>query len=384
MIYLDNNSTTRADPVVVAAMQPYWSDEYYNPASAAGQARGTREPLEAAVKQLAGLLNASPDEFTLTSGATESNNWIIQSVVSERVRVAGACHVLISSIEHPSVMETAEELGFRDARIEIERIPVTRCGVIDLNALQMMIRPDTALVCVMFANNETGVLQPVVEASQIAKNIAPQCLFHCDATQAIGKVVVDLQELECVDFLSLSAHKFHGPKGVGALFVRQGKALAKWMHGGSQQGARRAGTENPALAAGLAKAIELLGSTRGINECERSMITLRNVLETGIKSIFPEIQILGFEAQRLANTSLLVHPEIEGEMIVHGLLAHGIVTATGSACSNGGDRPSYVVTSMGVSYGRARNALRLSLSRETNRSEIENCVMALRDIFCRR
>jgi cysteine desulfurase len=381
MIYLDNNATTRTSPAVVEAMQPYWSDSFYNPTSLAAEIKGVRRPLNLAVDRLAELLNASPEEFTLTSGATEANNWVMQSVATERLRTTGKCHILLSAIEHPSIIETAEELSMRDPRIVVEKIPVSHQGVVKLEALRQMLRPDTALVSVMLANNETGVIQPVHDASQIVKEKAPQCLFHTDATQAVGKLVVDLQYLEHVDLLSLSAHKFRGPKGIGALFSRRGTRLESWMHGGSQQGGRRAGTENPALAAGLAKAIELLGSKQYLENQADLVEKFRDRLEVELKVCHPEIQVLGYGTPRLANTSLMVFPRSEGEMLVHQLLDHGIIASTGAACSNGSDRPSHVVTSMGISYAAGKNVLRLSLSQDTTAVDVLKCIESLRVIL---
>lgn len=381
MIYLDNNATTRTAPAVVEAMQPYWSDAFYNPTSLAAEINGIRRPLDLAVEQLAELLTATPDEFTLTSGATEANNWVLQSVAAERLRTTGKCHILLSAIEHLSISETAEEISIRDPRIIVEKIPVSHQGVVMLEALRQMLRPDTALVSVILANNETGVIQPVHEASQIVKEKASRCLFHTDATQAVGKLVVDLQSLEQVDFLSLSAHKFRGPKGVGALFGRRGTRLESWMHGGSQQGGRRAGTENPALAAGLAKAIELLGSRQHIENQADLVEKFRDRLEVELKVCHPEIQVLGFGTPRLANTSLMVFPDNEGELLVHHLLDHGIVASTGAACSNGSDRPSHVLINMGVDYAIARNSLRLSLSPDTTDTHIDQCIRSLCSIL---
>ena len=381
IVYLDNNATTRTAPAVVEAMNPYWSDAYYNPTSLAAHLEGIRRPLDLAVEQLAGLLNASSDEFTLTSGATEANNWVMQSVAAERLRTTDKCHILISAIEHPSIIDTAEELSMRDPRIEIGHVPVNHYGVLELEVLRQMMRPETALVSVMLANNETGVIQPVHEASQIAKQEVPECFFHSDATQAVGKFAVDLQSLGQVDLLSLSAHKFHGPKGIGALFARRGTRLESWMHGGSQQGGRRAGTENPALAAGLSKAVELLGSKSQIANRAKRIAGLRNSFEDQLMAIHPGTLILGQGTPRLANTSLMVFPDAEGEMLVHLLLDQGIVASTGAACSNGSDRPSHVVTSMGIGYATARNALRISLSKDSTEAEIDRCIPALRSVL---
>jgi cysteine desulfurase len=233
-----------------------------------------------------------------------------------------------------------------------------------------ILNEDTDLVSIMLANNESGVIQPIQQAAALIKSHHSACIFHTDATQAVGKIPVDLSdELENVDLLSLSAHKFHGPKGIGALFIRNGVALDPWIHGGNQQSGMRAGTENPALAAGIAKAAENAKARLG------SMTTvqaLRNKLEKLLLLKLPEVRVLGSESPRLPNTSLLLFPNAEGEMLVHNLLEHGIACSTGSACSNGTDQPSHVVSAMGVAHSLARNVLRISLSKETTLNEVES------------
>lgn len=381
MIYLDNNATTKVTPEVVDAMSPFWSDSFFNPTSPAAELCEIRKSLDLALQNLAALLGASPSEFTLTSGATEANNWALQAAVAQALESANQVHILVSAIEHPSILETAKELARRDGRINLEMIPVTQIGIIDLEAMRKLLRSETALISVMFANNESGVIQPVSDASRLAKEIAPGCIFHSDATQAIGKLDVNLDSLRDVDLLSLSAHKFHGPKGIGALFIRTGTQLREWMIGGGQQAGRRAGTENPGAAAGLAKAVELLGSINDREQRENRIRTLRNQLEDEIREILPDVLFLGCDAPRLANTVLLVFPETEGEMIVHLLLEEGILVSTGASCSNGSDTPSHVVLSMGVEYSIARNALRISLSKFTTNEEIECVLNALERIL---
>lgn len=381
MIYLDNNATTKVAPEVVDAMSPFWSDSFFNPTSPAAELCGIRMVLDLAVANLASLLGASPSEFTLTSGATEANNWALQATVAQVLESADQVHILVSAIEHPSILETAKELARRDDRIDLELIPVSRNGIIDLEAMRKLLRSETALISVMFANNETGVIQPVADASRLAKKIAPGCIFHSDATQAIGKLDVNLDTLRDVDLISLSAHKFHGPKGIGALFIRTGTRLREWMIGGGQQDGRRAGTENPGAAAGLAKAVELLGSRRDQEEQIIRLGTLRDQLEDGIRKIFPDVLILGCGAPRLSNTVLLVFPETEGEIIVHQLLEKGILVSTGASCSQGSDSPSHVVLNMGVDYACARNSLRISFSKFTTDTEIGCTLSALEDII---
>ena len=232
----------------------------------------------------------------------------------------------------------------------------------------------------MLANNETGVIQPVGEFSRAIKTKNPNCLIHTDATQAVGKIPVDLDgDLAEVDFLSLSAHKFHGPKGVGALFVRSISTLDSWFHGGSQQSGRRAGTENPALAIGLSTALKL--AVENLPTYFEFMTGLRNNLESELARVNLDIRFLGADAPRLPNTSLLLAPNIEGELMVHRLLETGIAASTGSACSKGSDQPSHVVTAMGVPYTIARNVLRISLSRLTSHSEIMACIGVMGDFL---
>lgn len=378
MIYLDNNATTRPDTAMVEAMLPYWTELYLNPSSVAGDLLGVAKPIHAAKEALAQLIQAEPNEITLTSGATESNNWVIQSLAKRQIHQKGSFRVIASAIEHPSVLETIEALRLADPRIRYDLIPVNSTGVINLEALEGMLDEDVDLVSIMLANNESGVIQPIQQAAQIVKILSPECIVHTDATQAVGKIPVDLRgELQHVDLLSLSAHKFHGPKGVGALFIRNGISLDPWFHGGNQQAGMRAGTENPALAAGIAKAAETAGLMLGNM---KTVKVLRDKLEAFLSEKFSEIRVLGSESTRLPNTSLLLFPNCEGEMLVHNLFEHGIACSTGSACSNGTDQPSHVVTAMGVAHSSARNVLRISLSNETTLDELETLVETLNQI----
>lgn len=368
MIYLDNNATTKPHPAVVEAMLPYWTDLYLNPSSVAGDMLGASKPIQSAKQSLAQLIGAEPNEIFLTSGATEANNWVIQSVAKRLISQKGSFRILASAMEHPSVLETIEAIKSCEPRIQSELIPVNPNGQIDLKALECMLGENTDFVSIMLANNETGVIQPIQEAASFVKTLHPECIFHTDATQAIGKIPVDLNnEMHQVDLLSLSAHKFHGPKGVGALFIRNGTPLDSWIHGGNQQGGMRAGTENPALAAGLAKAaanaILTMAKMKNVEE-------LRNKLEELLSFDIPEVRVLGSLGPRLPNTSLLLFPNADGEILVHNLLERGIACATGAACSNGTDQPSHVVIAMGVAHNMARNILRVSLSIENTHNEI--------------
>lgn len=382
IIYLDNNATSRVDPRVVAAMAPYWSDVFFNPASEAGEVFGAQKAIFRAKKELASCFGGTPDEFVLTSGATEANNWVLKSVSSDFSRQHGNCALVVSAIEHASVRETATALAANNECITFDEISVTSEGVIDLASLEKLVTPKTGLVSVMLANNETGVIQPIAEAAKIVKELNPSCLFHTDATQAVGRIGIDLdKDFNAVDILSLSAHKSHGPKGVGALFVRQGIDLSPLIHGGGQQGGRRAGTENPALAMGLAATLELMGYSRQIADTSAKVRGLRDLFETCLQTTVPGVRILGRSSQRLPNTSLVLLPAFNGSDAVSSLLGAGIIASTGSACDRGSDAPSHVLLAMGVGYGEAFNAIRLSLSLETTENDIAALVSALEKVL---
>ncbi len=365
MIYLDNNATTRVLPEVLDAMLPYFTEAYFNPTSVAGGLYDVGKPLREARERVADLISCSPEEIFLTSGATESNNWVMQSVVRRAVRKTGKCHLVVSAIEHPSVLEVATYLAETEGGVEVDLVPVTCDGIVNLDAFKALLRSDTALVSVMLANNETGVIQPLAQVATLAKEISPTCIVHTDATQAVGKITVNLEsEFHNVDLLSLSAHKFHGPKGLGALFIRCGATIEPLLHGGGQQGSARPGTENPALAAGIAKAAEIAATQLD----DRSMSELRDYFEESLDEL--GVTILGRGVPRLPNTSLLLLGDIDAEMLIHQLLEVGFATSTGSACSSGSDTPSHVVLAMGINYSSAFSALRISLSQESTQNDI--------------
>jgi cysteine desulfurase len=372
MIYLDNNATTRPDPTVVEAMLPYWSELYLNPSSVAGEMLGSAKPIHAAKHSLAELIHADPNEIFLTSGATESNNWVIQSLASRRIQEKGSFRILTSAIEHPSILETIEALQSAESRISHDLIPVHPTGQINLEVLGGMLNEDTDLVSIMLANNESGVIQPIQKAASLIKSVHPACIVHTDATQAVGKILVDLSdELQHVDMLSLSAHKFHGPKGIGALFRRSGVALDPFILGGNQQFGMRAGTENPALAAGLAKAADLAAKRLPNQE---SVARIRDAIEAALPN---GMRVIAGQSERLPNTSLLLSEKIEGEMLVHCLYCHGVIASTGAACSTGADSPSHVALAMGIDFSQARRVIRLSLGLFNSEDEIKDIIRAM-------
>lgn len=356
-------------PEVVEAMRPFWSEKYFNPSSLIGELTGCDKPINEAKKALAKVLNSyDPSEFILTSGATESNNWVFDAIAKRCKGNRGAQHIIVSSIEHPSVLEAAN-VAKSEHGMELSFAPVTPDGVVDIEELLKQVRSETCLVSVMLANNETGVIQPVGEIARRVKERNPQCWIHADATQAVGKIPIDLSgELDAVDLLSLSAHKFHGPKGIGALFIRNGRTIAPLMYGGGQQGGMRSGTENVPLAAGMAVATSLVCAN--IDEEGRRVALLRNELEEELVQLIPGIQVLGHTVPRLSNTSCLIFPEIKGEELAHLLTSKGIAVSTGSACSQGSDSPSHVATAMGIPFSEARNTLRISLSRHSSKEDL--------------
>ena len=375
MVYLDNNSTTRVPSKVLECMVPFFCEKYFNPTSTAGELFKTHEPIHRAKSEIAKVLNTSPEEFVLTSGATESNNWAIRAAF-ERWRPRGG-NIVVSSIEHPSVLEAVRALALRERDIEVRYLPVTGDGIAELDIIDDLVDDRTFLFSLMLANNETGAIQPVSEAAVLIKEKAPHCLFHTDATQAIGKIPIDMNaDLIGVDLLSLSGHKFHGPKGIGALFVREGLKLPPLLQGGGQQNGLRSGTENPALAAGFAEAVRLFEGDKGIRESGHRVSNLRKTFEDRLLSAIPEVWIVSSGIARLPGTSMLILPE-DSDLVVSMLMQNGIFVSTGSACSKGSDVPSHVLTAMGVNYEDAQRAVRISMSSETTVEELNFCISCL-------
>jgi cysteine desulfurase len=374
MIYFDNNSTTRVFESTVEAMLPYLTQQFANPASAMAHVSGITRLLQTQKSVLAHALGAdNGDQFIITSGATESNNLaLVGAARASREKR----HIVVSAIEHPSVLETCEQLradGYR-----ITHVPVDRHGVIDLDALVNALSPETLLVSVMLANNETGVIQPVDRLAEAVKRHDSGILVHTDATQAVGKIPVDLSGVfGDVDLLSLSAHKFHGPKGTGALFVRDTDLVAPLMHGGGQQRGLRAGTENPAAVVGMVAALtDLLGKSRRLAD----MADLRSELESRMTSMCPNAFVLGAEAARLPNTTNICLPGTDAEDLVDRMAAADIAISAGSACSYGARKPSYVALAHGLSYEQAKSCVRVSLSVESTHQDIDNFLRVLAEL----
>jgi cysteine desulfurase len=365
MIYFDNNSTTRVFESTVDAMRPFLTERFANPASAIAQFGGITQTIQSEKARLCRALGGeSADQFVVTSGATESNNLaLLGAVRADRQKR----HIVISSIEHPSVMEVCEILRAEDYRISV--LPVTPEGIVTEESLAGALTADTLLVSVMMANNETGVLQPLKALAETVKRLDPSILVHTDATQAVGKIPIDLSgELAAVDLLSLSAHKFHGPKGTGALFVRDADMVAPILHGGGQQNGLRAGTENPAGVVGMVSA---LTSLLGASQTMSAVGGLRARLEAGILRVLPDAFALGAAVGRLPTTLNVCLPGIEAEDFVDRMAAENIAISAGSACSYGARRPSYVALAHGLSYEQAKSCVRMSLSVESTEQEVD-------------
>ena len=368
-IYLDNNATTALAPAALDAMLPYLSTEYANPSSASEAGVSVKKALGEARVAVAKLLGASPAELIFTSGATESNHTAILGALS---LTKGKRHLITSQVEHPSVLlmcQQLERLG-----IEVSYLSVDEAGRLDLDELRAIIRPDTALVSLMWANNETGVLFPVVEAAAIAH--AAGAFFHTDATQAIGKLTIDACA-SGVDFLSCSAHKIHGPKGVGALFVRKSINLPPLFHGHQERG-RRGGTENVPAIVGFATATRLLTN---IEDDARYMMELRDRFEQGLLAFMPCARIHGQEAARLPNTSNVGFIALDGEELLYRLEQEGITAAVGAACAAGGQEPSHVLTAMGFSKTAVLSSLRFSFGRLSRSEDVDRVLRVLPSIL---
>jgi cysteine desulfurase len=374
VVYLDNNATTKVDPEVLQAMLPYFSDYYGNPSSMHSFGGGVGGAIRQAREQLARLLGARTDEIVFTSGGTESDSTAIRAAIES---YPAKRHLLTSRVEHPAIKNLFETLAKKGYRVTF--VPVDGKGRLDLDYLYDHLSDDTAIVSLMWANNETGVLFPVEEVSRKVKERG--IVFHTDAVQAVGKVPIRLADTG-VDMLSLSGHKLHGPKGIGALYIRKGTKFAPFMIGGHQEQGRRSGTENTAAIVGLGKAAEIArhhlenGSYRCVSE-------LRDRLERGLLAGVPNTMVNGDPANRLPNTTSIAFEYVEGEAILLMLNEHGVCASSGSACTSGSLEPSHVLRAMGVPFTAAHGSIRFSLSRYTTGAEIDLVLETLPPIIAR-
>lgn len=367
MIYLDNNATTRVAPEVLEEMMPFLTEDFGNASSFHTFGSAVMEHVEVARERVAALLGAAPGEMIFNSGGTEGDNTALMSGTSVDSSRPG---LVTTAVEHPAILETARHIEKLGKPLEV--IGVDHDGALDLDRLGTVVDRGTGLVSVMTANNETGVLMPIAEAAEIAHRTG--ALFHTDAVQAVGKIPIDLSSLD-VDMLSLSGHKLHGPKGIGALFVRKGTPLDPLILGGHHEHGSRAGTYNVPGIVGLGKAAEL--SMKLLTEESGRVAKLLERLENGILTTCPGSEIAGAASPRLPNTSTVLFTSVESEAVLTLLDLEGIYVSSGSACSTGNTDPSYVLSAMGIGQMQANTAIRFSLSRYTTGEEIDRVLEVL-------
>ena len=366
-IYMDNAATTAVSPAVLEKMLPYFTDFYGNASSIHSTGRDARRALEEARRKVAEVLNCKPNEVYFTSGGSESDNWAIKGTAFAQRKKGN--HIITSAIEHHAVLHTCqwlEKQGFA-----VTYVPVDEFGQVNPADVEKAITDQTILISIMAANNEIGTLQPIKEIAAIARQ--HKVLFHTDAVQAVGAIPVDVQDIGC-DMLSLSAHKFHGPKGVGVLYVKQGTRIDNFMHGGAQERGKRATTENIPGIVGLAEAITL--ATQNLEEKSARIAGLRDQLIEGLTAI-PYVRLNGHRTNRLPNNCNISIRFVEGEALLLRLDLAGIAASSGSACTSGSLDPSHVLLAIGLPHEIAHGSLRFSLSDTTTQEEVDYVLKTL-------
>lgn len=372
-VYLDNNATTRTDPEVVAAMLPYFSEHFGNASSAHLFGEQVGEAVRAARRQLQALLGTAHDhEIIFTSGGTESDNAAILSALEAQ---EGRDEIVTTSVEHPAILTLVAHLE-KTRGVKVHLIGVDASGRLDIEAYQAALGPRTALASVMWANNETGTIFPVEELAKMAHAVG--ALFHTDAVQAVGKIPIDLKSTE-IDMLSLSGHKLHGPKGIGALYVRKGVKFRPLIRGGHQERGRRGGTENVPAVIGLGKAAEI--ALAAMQEEQTRVRAMRDRLEQGITQKIDRCFVSGDGDNRLPNTCNIAFEYVDGEAILTNMNRAGIAASSGSACTSGSTEPSHVLKAMKLPVSRLHGAVRLSLSRENTDEDIDRVLEVLPEII---
>ena len=368
-IYLDHSATTAVDPRVVEAMLPYFGERYGNASSIHSLGREARQALDEARADVAGILNSSPDEIIFTSCGTESDNLAIRGVA--RLNRQRGDHIITSRVEHPAVSYTCEQRE-KQFGFEVTYVPVDEYGRVDPADVERAITERTVLISIMYANNEVGTIEPISEIGEIARrhNIP----FHSDAVQGAGSLSLDVRELN-VDLLTLSGHKFYGPKGVGVLYVREDVGLLPILTGGAHEQNRRAGTENVPYIVGLATALKLVEGRR--EKESRRLTLLRDRLIDGVLSSIPHCRLMGHPSERLANNANFLFEYVEGEAILLGLDMHGIAASSGSACATGSAEPSHVLLAMGVPHDVAHGSVRMTLGRENTEQDVDRVLEVL-------
>lgn len=374
MIYLDNAATTKTAPEVVEAMLPYFTEYYGNPSSIYTFSEKSKAVLREARDYVAMTLHAKPEEIYFTAGGSESDNWALKAT-AEAYGAKGK-HIITTKIEHHAILHTCDYLAKKG--YEITYVGVDENGIVDLQELEAAIRPDTILISVMFANNEIGTIQPIKEIGEIAKK--HNVLFHTDAVQAYAQIPIDVEEMH-IDMLSASAHKFHGPKGSGFLYIRKGIKIRSLIHGGAQERARRAGTENVPGVAGLLAAAKKSFSI--LSEKAEKEAKLRDYLIDRISKEIPYCRLNGDAKKRLPGNVNFSFQFIEGESMLIMLDQKGICASSGSACTSGSLDPSHVLLAIGLKHEIAHGSLRLTLSEENTKEELDYVVDELKQIVSR-
>lgn len=364
-VYMDNNATTMVDPQVVEVMTPFFSERYGNPNSIHKFGTSSHPAIAKAIDQVyAGINAADSDDIIFTSCATESNNWVLQSVWMDHIVNGEKNHIVTSEIEHPSVLSTCHFL--EQQGVKVTYLPVNEQGIVEAHTVKSFITDKTALVSIMWANNETGMIFPIKAIGDICKEKG--VLFHTDAVQAVGKIPVDVQDVH-VDFLSMSAHKFHGPKGIGALYIKDSQPLSPLMHGGEQMNGRRSGTLNVPYIVGMGKAVEL--ATTDLEAKMASVREKRDRIETALLETIPDTFTVGDRDNRTPNTILISIRGVEGEGMLWDLNNGEIGASTGSACASEDLEANTVMMAIGADNELAHTGIRLSLSRFTTDEEVE-------------
>lgn len=373
-IYADNAATTKVAPEVVDAMLPYFTETYGNPSSIYNEGRTARVAVEKAREQVANAIGASPKEIYFTGSGSEADNWALRSTA--RALSKKGNHIITSAVEHHAVLHTCQDLekqGF-----EVTYLPVDKYGMVSPDDVKAAIKDTTIMISIMFANNEIGTIMPIAEIGKIAKEAG--VVFHTDAVQAVGNVEIDIKAMN-IDMLSLTAHKFHGPKGCGALYVRQGVKLMSFITGGAQERMRRAGTENVPGIVGLGKAIEL--ATANIKEKQEKLTALRDRYIKKVLETVPYSRLNGHPTERLAGNANISFEYIEGEGLLLSLDMKGIAASSGSACTSGSLDPSHVLLAIGLKHEQAHGSLRTSFGEDTTVEDIDYMVDAIAEIVAR-
>lgn len=374
MIYLDNAATTKTAPEVVQAMLPYFTENYGNPSSIYGLGAEAKKAVTDAREVIAKSIHAQTNEIYFTAGGSEADNWALKAV-AEAYAGKGK-HIIISKIEHHAILHTCkylEEKGF-----EISYLDVDENGIVKLEELKKAIRPDTILISIMYANNEIGTIEPIQEIGEIAKEHG--ILFHTDAVQAFGQLPIDVEKYH-IDLLSASGHKLNGPKGIGFLYINKGVKIRSFIHGGQQERARRAGTENVTGIVGFGKAVERALSIMEAKTAKE--IWLRDYLIERIEQEIPYCRLNGDRKKRLPNNVNISFQFIEGESLLIMLDMKGICASSGSACTSGSLDPSHVLLAIGLKHEIAHGSLRMTLSEENTKEEMDTVVEALKEIVTR-